>query len=96
MWIYGPSKRFIAMLSVIAASVLFYGAVPPAGAKPFTSVTIVDGENHFEVETKGKSVGDALRVAKIKLNENDRVSKNVNEKIADGDVIKILRERTIF
>ena len=41
----GPSKRFIAITLVIAASVLFYGFAPSADEdSPLTSVTIVDGE----------------------------------------------------
>lgn len=97
MSICGSAKRIIAMLSVIAASILFYGAVPSSKAdSPITSVTIIDGEHHFEVETKGPSVGDALNVAKITLNENDRISKNLSAKITDGDIITIVRQKTFY
>ena len=78
----GPSKRFIAIISIVAASILFYGFTPSADEEsPLTSVTIVDGENYFEVETKGQTVGDALCVADITLGENDSVSKDLAPKL---------------
>ncbi|MBR4874395.1 MAG: DUF348 domain-containing protein [Clostridia bacterium] len=94
---YGPAKRFIAIFTVIAASILFYGFVPSTGEEtPLTSVTIVDGENYFEVETKGTTVGDALFAAGITLGENDSVSKETNAYLADNETITVTRERTIY
>lgn len=93
----GPSKRFIAICSIIAASILFYGFTPSADeTSPLTSVKIVDGENYFEVETKGQTVGDALAVANITLDENDVLSKNVGAKIHDGETITVNRTKRIY
>lgn len=93
----GPSKRFIAIISIVAASILFYGFTPSADEEsPLTSVTIVDGENYFEVETKGQTVGDALCVADITLGENDSVSKDLGAEIKDGETITVNRGKLIF
>lgn len=93
----GPSKRFIAIIAIVAASILFYGFTPSADEEsPLTSVTIVDGENHFEVETKGQTVGDALYVANITLGENDAISKDTEAQLTDGETITISREKTLY
>ncbi len=93
----GPSKRFIAMIAIIATSILFYGFTPSADEEsPLTSVTIVDGDQYFEVETKGKTVGDALYVANITLGENDTVSKDTAAEIQNGDTITVGREKVFY
>lgn len=93
----GPSKRFIAICSIIAASILFYGFTPSADEESsLTSVTVVDGENYFEVETKGRTVGDALYAANITLGEKDSVSKDPSAEIFDGDTITVNRGKLIF
>lgn len=93
----GPSKRFIAICTIIAASILFYGFTPSADEEsPLTSVTIVDGENYFEVETKGRTVGDALYAANITLGENDVVSKSPSSDIQNGETITVSRGKVIF
>ena len=93
----GPYKRFIAIMFTIAASILFYGFTPSADVdSPLTSVTIVDGENYFEVETKGRTVGDALEAAGIQLGENDVVSKSIDQTLSDGEVITVKRSRLLY
>ncbi len=93
----GPSKRFIAMIAIVAASILFYGFTPSADEEaPLTSVTIIDGDQYFEVETKGQTVGDALFVANITLSENDTVSKDMTAEIKDGDTITVGREKSFY
>lgn len=93
----GPSRRFIAIFSIVAASILFYGFTPSADEEsPLTSVTIVDGDNYFEVETKGQTVGDTLAVANIILGENDSVSKDTDAEIQDGETITVNRGKLIF
>jgi len=93
----GPSKRFIAMICIIAASVLFYGFTPSADEEsPLTSVTIVDGDKYFEVETKGQTVSDALSLANIFLSEGDTTSKALTANISEGDVITVSRSKTFF
>lgn len=59
----GPSKRFLSVILVIAASILFYGFTPSADEEaPLTSAVLVDGEtttvdHHkvFYLETGGKT-----------------------------------------
>ncbi len=93
----GPSKRFIAMIAIVAASILFYGFTPSADEEaPLTSVTIIDGDQYFEVETKGQTVSDALFVANITLSENDTVSKDMTAEINNGDTITIGREKSFY
>lgn len=93
----GPSKRFIAIIVMVTASILFYGFTTSADEEsPLTSVTIVDGENYFEVETKGRTVGDALNVANISLSENDSLSKDIDAEVIDGDTITVTREKTVL
>ena len=93
----GPSKRFIAMIVIVATSILFYGFTPSADESSLlTSVTIIDGDQHFEVETKGQTVGDALYVANITLEENDTVSKDISAQIQDGDTITVNREKLFY
>ncbi len=94
---HGPCKRFFAIMITIAASILFYGFTPSADVdSPLTSVTIVDGENYFEVETKGQTVGDALKAADIQLGENDVVSKSIEESLSDGEIITVKRSRLMY
>ena len=93
---HGPSKRFIAML-LLAASTLFYGIHTFADEETtLTSVTIIDGENIFEVETKGQTVLDALKTADITLEKDDELSESSSGRISDGDVILVNRAKTIF
>ncbi len=94
---HGPCKRFLAIMLTIAASILFYGFTPSADVdSPLTSVTIVDGENYFEVETKGQTVGDALKAADIQLSENDVVSKSMDETLSDSEVITVNRSKLMY
>lgn len=93
----GPSKRFIAVISVIAASILFYGFTPSADEEsPLTSVTIVDGDSIFEVETKGQTVSEAFAVANITLSEGDSASKPLTATISDGEIITLSRGKTFY
>lgn len=94
----GPSKRFIAILTIIAASILFYGFTIPSADEdsPLTSVTIVDGENYFEVETAGSTVGDALAVAGIALSGGDTLSKGADAAITDGETITVSRTKVLY
>ncbi len=91
------AKRVIAILTIITASILFYGLFVYADEEsPLTSVTIIDGEHQFEVETVGQTVGDALQVADITLNEGDTLSKTESDAISDGDVIYVNRSNVIY
>ncbi len=97
VWFRGPSKRFIAIFTIVAASILFYGFTPSADeASPLTSVTIVDGDSIFEVETKGQTVSDAFMVAGVTLSENDTASKPLTATISDGEIITVSRGKTFF
>lgn len=92
----GPSKRFIVVIMIITASILFYGYTPSADEEsPLTSVTIIDGENVFEVETKGQTVLDAFATAGVVLAEGDTASKDVAENVTDGDIIVVNRMKKI-
>lgn len=92
-----PQKRFIAIICIIATSILFYGFTPSADEEtPLTSVTIVDGEHHFEVETEGTTVGEALYAANITLDKNDSVSKGAEEKLEDNEIITVTREKVFY
>jgi len=91
------SKRFIAIVTLIATSILFYGFTTSADeASPLTSVTIVDGENIFEVETTGHTVNDALMVAGISVKDNDQLSKDASTEISNGDTITVARAKKFY
>ncbi len=90
------SKRFIAILLVMVISTAFYGLTPSAASKDLTSVTIIDDGQSFKVETKGTTVGQALKVADIKLSEDDFISKSKEDEILDGDIIYIRRLKTML
>ena len=94
----GHSKRFIAIISILAASILFYGFTLPSADEDFslTSVTIIDGETFFEVETTGYTVMDALAVADITVDDDDILSMQPQEPIKDGDTITVTRTKTLY
>ncbi len=95
--VFRSSKRLIAMILIAATSSLSYGiSTAFSEDSQVTSVTIVDGENHFEVETTGNTVEDALDVAEIDLAEEDVLSKNAESEISDGEVITVNRSKVFY
>ncbi len=87
------SFRVLAITAIFAASVLFYGFTDADG---FKSVSIIDGEQHYEIVTEGGTVADAIALAKIELGERDVLSCALTDKIADGDTIYVNRSKLIY
>ncbi len=57
----------------------------------YAAVTVVDGEDSYELELVGKTVADAVSEAGLILGENDTVDQELDTYLTDGMVITVTR-----
>ncbi len=92
-----PSMRYATIIVIIAFSILSYALTISADEdSSLTSVTVLDGDKVFEVEMKGRTVGDALLLANITLGENDTLSKDIDAELKDDDVVTVKRAKRFY
>lgn len=87
--------RFVTVVTVMAAALLFSGADTKDDATDYKSISIIDANNHYDVVTKTETVEEAIALTGISLGENDIVSTDLDSATKDGDKIYLNRSKLI-
>ena len=93
-------KSLTAVFSLFLTVVLFCSCGSKEVAEVATNkdvplVIMVDGKNITMEDTKGKTVEELLKDARITLNDGDVISMDTDKKLSESIVIKILRKATV-
>ncbi len=90
-----PASRFRSLRprkwAILAAAIAICGIVAALFVARKTVTVIVDGGAPMEVTTYASSISGALRAAGLELQPADEVTPSRQERIADGDVIRLKR-----